>query len=609
MCGIVGAIAERNIVQFLLEGLRRLEYRGYDSAGIAVLNEYNHEIQRIREKGKVTHLINRLKKHPIEGRLGIAHTRWATHGEPSIVNAHPHCSNKQIALVHNGIIENHEILKKNLMQKGYQFESNTDTEIIAHLIHESLQTQKTLLNAIQSTLIQLKGAYALGIINSARPDQLYAVRSGSPLIIGLGKGENFIASDITAMMRETQQFIYLNEGDIACIKKDTVTIYDTHLNRVKRPIHTTTFNQTSIDKGKCRHYMQKEILDQPESFLNTLEGQIAGDTVTLHCFGKNVKDLFPRVKRILLIACGTSYHAALVGKYWIETFAKRPCMVEVASENRYRDQIIEPGTLLIALSQSGETADTLAAVKAAKTTKKFLATLSICNVHNSSLVRDTDSVFIIRAGIEIGVAATKTFTCQLLGLLLFALALGQDNHAPKQPALIQELLHLPTLTQEILQYDALIAQLAKHFQYKKHALFLGRQMLYPIAMEGALKLKEISYLHAESYPAGELKHGPLALIEKGMPVIVLMPSNCLFDKLYSNVKEVQARSGDLIILTDSDNIQAEKHITVVKMPRIHIALTPIIYTIPLQMLAYHVAALKGTDVDQPRNLAKSVTVE
>ena len=611
MCGIVGAIAERNIVPFLLTSLRRLEYRGYDSAGIAVLDQHNHAMQRARTKGKVTCLIDHLKKNPIDGHLGIAHTRWATHGEPSIVNAHPHCSNGQIALVHNGIIENHEVLKKSLIDAGYQFESNTDTEIIAHLIHQSLQKEKDLLHAIQSTIVKLKGAYALGIIDSARPDKLYAVRSGSPLIIGLGEGESFIASDITAMMSETQRFIYLKEGDIACIKKDSVAIYDTQLNHVDRQVHTTTLSQATIAKGKFRHYMQKEIFDQPESILNTLEGQIVGDTVTLHCFGKNINDIFPKVERILLIACGTSYHAALVGKYWIETFAKLPCAVEIASENRYRNQVIESGTLLIALSQSGETADTLAAVKAAKKTEKFLATLSICNVHNSSLVMETDLAFIIRAGIEIGVAATKTFTCQLIGLLLLALSLAQvkDKKHSNQHTLIKQLLHLPTLVKEMLQQDHAIIKLSNHFQYKPYVLFLGRQMLYPIAMEGALKLKEISYLHAESYPAGELKHGPLALIEKNMPVIVLMPSNCLFDKLYSNVKEVQARHGDLIILTDSDKITTDKHITLVKMPEVHVALTPIIYTLPLQMLAYHVAVLKGTDIDQPRNLAKSVTVE
>jgi glucosamine--fructose-6-phosphate aminotransferase (isomerizing) len=611
MCGIVGAVANRDIVQFLLTGLRRLEYRGYDSAGIAILDEQTRSIKRARTKGKVTKLVDHIKKHPLKGHLGIAHTRWATHGEPSIINAHPHCSNEQIALVHNGIIENHEALKEKLSNEGYQFESNTDTEIIAHLIHQCLQKEKDLLHAIQAATHQLKGAYALGVVDNTRPNELYAIRSGSPLVIGLGETENFIASDITAMMTVTQRFIYLKEGDIACITKDTVNIYDSQLNSVDRPLHITDFNQTSIDKGQFRHYMQKEIFDQPESILNTLEGQIIGDKVTMHYFGKDTCTIFPKIKRILMVACGTSYHAALVGKYWIETIAHLPCVVEIASENRYREQIIEPDTLLIALSQSGETADTLAALRQAKKTKKFLATLSICNAHNSSLARETDLTFITRAGIEIGVAATKTFTSQLIALLLFALSINQlkNENAPAPHKLIQELLHLPTLTKEILHLDKAIATLSNHFQYKKHVLFLGRQMLYPIAMEGALKLKEISYVHAESYPAGELKHGPLALIEKGMPVIVLMPSDDLFDKLYSNVKEVQARHGDLIIFTDSLKIKTDKNITVINMPTVHPLLTPIIYTIPLQMLAYHVAVLKGTDVDQPRNLAKSVTVE
>jgi glucosamine--fructose-6-phosphate aminotransferase (isomerizing) len=612
MCGIVGAVAQRNIVDFLLNGLNRLEYRGYDSAGIAVLEQKSHALQRLRTKGKVANLVSEIQKKPIKGQLGIAHTRWATHGEPSIINAHPHCSKEQIAVVHNGIIENHEVLKIRLMKAGYEFESNTDTEIIAHLIHECLQKEKDLLLAVQCAVHQLKGSYALGIIDNTHPHELYAVRSGSPLIIGLSQEEeNFIASDITPMAEYTNSFIYLEENDIACVKKNSVKIFDTHLKAVNRKIYQAAPSCVNISKGQFRHYMQKEIFEQPESLLNTLEGQITGCDITLHCFGKETTDVFPKVKRILMIACGTSYHAALVGKQWIESLAQLPCAVEISSENRYRDQVIEPDTLLIALSQSGETADTLAALKQAKKTGKFLSTLSICNVHNSSLVRETDLCFITRAGVEIGVAATKTFTCQLTALLLVSLSLSQARHIqhPDRALLIQHLLHLPALTRELLELNHSIKKLSNHLQHKRHMLFLGRQTLYPIAMEGALKLKEISYLNAQSYPAGELKHGPLALIEKDTPVIVLMPSNLLFQKLHSNVKEVQARYGDLIILTDSNQLPLDTRLKVIPMPYTHAMLTPIIYTIPLQMLAYHVAVLKGTDVDQPRNLAKSVTVE
>jgi len=604
MCGIVGAIAQRNVTNILLEGLKRLEYRGYDSAGIAVLENKIHSIKRLRAKGKVSNLEKALQDTPLPGFLGIAHTRWATHGEPSVINAHPHFSSEQIAIVHNGIIENHEELKAKLIKKGYHFESETDTEIIAHLIHQCLKQEKDLLKAIYCTVKELKGAYALGIINNQSPDELYAVRSGSPLVIGLGIDENFIGSDPIALLPVTQRFIYLEENDIACVKRDSVKIYDENLKAVKRKVHLTDLKIDVANKGEFRHYMQKEIYDQPESILDTLEGQIQHDKIADYCFGLKTAKIFPKIKRILIIACGTSYHAALVGRYWIESMASIPCTVEISSENRYREQIVEPGTLLVAISQSGETADTIAAFKQAKN-KGFLATLGICNVSGSSLARETDLLFITKAGIEIGVAATKTFTCQLIALLLLTLSLKQKiSHD-----FIQQFLHLPVLAKETLKLDAAIEKLSHEFRHKEHALFLGRSFLFPIASEGALKLKEISYVHAEAYPAGELKHGPLALVEKGMPVIVLAPQNVLFDKMESNIKEVQARDGDLMIFTDNEKYKECKHFKVIHMPKVPAVLTPIIYSIPMQILAYHVAVLKGTDVDQPRNLAKSVTVE
>jgi len=604
MCGIVGAIAQRNVTHILLEGLKRLEYRGYDSAGIAVFDNKDHSIHRLRTLGKVSHLEEALQKTPLPGFLGIAHTRWATHGEPSVNNAHPHFSHEQIAIVHNGIIENHEELKEKLIKQGYQFESETDTEIVAHLIHACLKEEKNLLNALHCVRQELKGAYALGIIDSQTPDALYAVRSGSPLVIGLGIDENFIGSDPIALLPVTQRFIYLEEGDIACVKKESISIYDQQFKSVDRKIHVSNLKLDAASKNGFRHYMQKEIYDQPEAILDTLEGQIQTDKISDYCFGWKASKIFPQVKRVLLVACGTSYHAALVGRYWIESIASIPCTVEIASENRYREQVIEPNTLFVALSQSGETADTLAAFRQAKN-KGFLAALGICNVAGSSLAREADLLFITKAGTEIGVAATKTFTCQLVALLLLTLSLKQKFSTE----LRQQILHLPTLAKETLKLDVAIEKLSYDFRHKEHALFLGRSFLFPIASEGALKLKEISYVHAEAYPAGELKHGPLALVENNMPVIVLAPQNVLFDKIESNIKEVQARSGDLMIFTDSEKYQDNPSFKVISMPKAPEILTPIIYSIPMQILAYHVAVLKGTDVDQPRNLAKSVTVE
>ena len=609
MCGIVGAIAQRHVANILLEGLNRLEYRGYDSAGIAILHPKTKKIQRIRVKGKVQALAERLRKKPLRGYTGIAHTRWATHGKPTEKNAHPHCSENDISIVHNGIIENHESLRQKLTKSSYVFETETDTEVIAHLIHYHSKNKQELLSAIQQAIQELRGAYALAIISTIKPEGLYVVRCGSPLVIGLGIGENFIASDVSALLPVTQQFIYLEEGDVAKIGIDTVSIYDQAGKLIERPSYTSKINYDTATKGKFCHFMQKEIFEQPQGVLDTISEHLINNTVTPQSLGHKAESIFRKIKRLQIVACGTSFHAALVGHYWLEALADIPCQVEIASENRYRKAVVEPNTLFIAMSQSGETADTLAALRQAKKLG-YAATLGICNVPTSSVAREADLVFLTRAGIEIGVAATKTFTTQLVSLLLLAALFHRGNNNNHE-IIINHLRNLPDLLQKTLDLDASIKKLSKRFVDKQHALFLGRGALFPIALEGALKLKEISYMHAEAYPAGELKHGPLALIEKGMPVIVVAPNDHLIEKLESNMQEVQARGGELYIFMDEQIPWESKmdNSSAIRMPTMADIIAPIAYTVPLQLLAYYVAVLKGADVDQPRNLAKSVTVE
>lgn len=609
MCGIVGAVAERHhVADILLQGLIRLEYRGYDSAGMAVLHPQTSKIQRVRVKGKVAALAEKLKKKHLQGHTGISHTRWATHGKPTENNAHPHCSANSIAVVHNGIIENHEALRQKISKLGYQLKTETDTEVIVHLIHHYSKKKKELLSAVERAVKELVGAYALGIISVNEPHTLYAVRRGSPLIIASGVGEQFIASDLAALLPVAQRFIYLEEGDIAKIGINSVAVYDEAGKSVKRTAHNTKINYEIITKGKFRHYMQKEIFEQPQVALDTIAEHLINNRINPQSFGHKAESIFKNIKRFQLVACGSSYHAALVGRYWLEALTDIPCQVEIASENRYRKGVVETNTLFIALSQSGETADTLAALRQAKKLG-YAATLGICNVPTSSIAREADLLFLTRAGIEIGVAATKTFTTQLVSLLLLAAILRRKDN--DHGIIIKHLKNLPTLLRKTLALDASIKQLSRGFIDKEHALFLGRGALFPIALEGALKLKEISYIHAEAYPAGELKHGPLALVDKGMPVIVVAPNDHLIAKLESNMQEVQARGGELFVFLDKKVRWQSKngYSLAIRMPTMPDVIAPIAYTIPLQLLAYHVAVLKGTDVDQPRNLAKSVTVE
>jgi glucosamine--fructose-6-phosphate aminotransferase (isomerizing) len=610
MCGIVGAIAQRDVAPILLESLKRLEYRGYDSAGMAVLHPDELTIQRIRTQGKVSQLALAMNTQPSSGFIGIAHTRWATHGKPSEANAHPHLSSNDIALVHNGIIENYANLREQLIALGYGFTSETDTEVAVHTLHKHL-IKHDLLHAAHETTKELQGAYALGIMSKRFPDQLIAVRRGSPLVIGLGANEFFIASDPMALLLVAQRFIYLEEGDIASVSRAGVEIYSQHLERVERQIHTIDLKQDTSDRGEYRHFMQKEIFEQPQAIADTLEGRITNDSLLEQSFGVNASELFDKIKRVHIVACGTSFHAGLVGQFWIESLAKIPCSVNIASEYRYRHTVVEADTLFVTLSQSGETADTLAALKKAKSLD-YLATLGICNVAESSLVRESALVFMTRAGVEIGVASTKAFTTQLISLLLLSIALGRRHGltTTDESTLIRALQMLPQTIEKALACDEEIKKLATHFADKEHALFLGRGVHYPIAMEGALKLKEISYIHAEAYPAGELKHGPLALVDKNMPVVAVAPKDELLEKLQSNLSEVQARGGELILFAEENaNLHTSSDSTVIYLPQVHPCLAPILYTIPLQLLAYHVAVIKGTDVDQPRNLAKSVTVE
>jgi len=609
MCGIIGAAAQRNVSKILLDCLKKLEYRGYDSAGIAVIDS-NSNIKRVRVKGKVDKLTPLISNKQLKGKTGIAHSRWATHGKPTVENAHPHISNN-IAIVHNGIIENHTELKKFLINTGYTFESSTDSETIAHLINYYITTKTSnIVEAVKLTIDKLDGAYALGIIDENNPDKIIAVKHGSPLTIGFGIEENFISSDPNAISNLAQNFIYLEDGDIAEVSSAEVKIYNKELKQISRKIDSIKLNVRSTTKGKYRHFMQKEIFEQPQAIANTISEKINEDHILLSSFGETATKIFPKIEKIHITACGTSYYAGLTAKYWFEEISNIPTIIDIASEYRYKKVIVEPNTLFITISQSGETADTLEALRKAKGLN-YLSTMSICNVPMSSLVRESEINIATRAGIEIGVASTKAFTTQLTALLISAIAISKAHNTIKnEKELISQLNSIPTLIKEILKLDDQITKIANLFADKDHAFFLGRGIHYPIALEGALKLKEISYLHAEGYPAGELKHGPLALIEPDMPVVVVAPNNDLLEKLISNIHEVLARGGKLIVFADSDvSMPNEQNLITIKMPIVSHNVAPIIHIVPLQLLAYHVAILKGTDIDQPRNLAKSVTVE
>ena len=609
MCGIVGAIAKHNVADTLIQGLRRLEYRGYDSAGIAVCE--NRSIERIRRSGKVDALALALVEHPLDGLVGIAHTRWATHGAPSENNAHPHMSVQRIAVVHNGIIENFQDLKNRQQSAGVQFESETDSEVIVHQIVYYLSQQQSLLNAVTNTCKDLQGTYALAVIDQENPDQIIAARNGSPLIIGVSDDMNLITSDVNAVLKHTQNFMYLENGDIADIDAQEVAIYDKSGARVERAIQQCQQSAAATDKGDYAHYMLKEIHEQPRAITDTLEGRIFNGQVLDGILGPLAKPILDKVKTIQIIACGTSYHAGCVAKHWFEELAGVPCQVEVASEFRYRKHIVQAGTLFITISQSGETADSLAALLQAQT-EQYVGSLVICNVPESSLVRESDLVLMTHAGPEIGVASTKAFTTQLVALMLLVILIGKRHQlsAHKQKELVAQLTNLPARVSKVFESDTAILALAHRYQDKQHALFLGRGSHYPIAMEGALKLKEISYVHAEAYAAGELKHGPIALIDEHMPVITVAPNNELLAKLKSNIQEVHARGGELHVFADINcDFKDDKTMQLIEIDAPENAVAPIIFNIPLQLLAYHVAVLKGTDVDQPRNLAKSVTVE
>jgi glucosamine--fructose-6-phosphate aminotransferase (isomerizing) len=610
MCGIVGAVAERNIVPILIEGLRRLEYRGYDSAGVAVVTNGN-ELGMCRTVGKVADLDAKLVQTPLTGRLGVAHTRWATHGGVTEANAHPHLSGNRVAVIHNGIIENYEPIKAELIDKGYAFTSETDTEVAAHLVHDYLKQGYGLVEAVQLAVRRFVGAYALLVVDSHDPDRIVVSRVASPLVIGLGRGENFVASGVPALLPVTQRFIYLEQGDLAEITRGGVNVFDAEGQAVERPVHETQWTAESAEKGPYKHFMLKEIFDQPSALADTLYGRLANKRVLPESLGARAAELLPRVESLHVVACGTSYHAGAVGKYWIEALAGVPCQVEIASEYRYRSVVVPKGTLFVTLSQSGETADTLEALRKAKQAG-YIGTLTICNSAHSSMVRESDLVMMTQAGPEIGVASTKAFTTQLLSMLIVALMLARHRGMTdaREHELAGHLYHAAVAVEQALSMNDTLRELAKDFADKHHALFLGRGPMWPIAMEGALKLKEISYIHAEAYAAGELKHGPLALIDEEMPVIVVAPNNELLDKLKSNMQVVRARGGRLYVFADRETrIETEPGVAVIPMPHSDRLIAPIVYTVPLQLLAYHVAVLKGTNVDQPRNLAKSVTVE
>ena len=610
MCGIVGAVSERNVTPILMEGLRRLEYRGYDSAGIAIFEDNN--IKRLRRAGKVQELQNALDKNPLIGTLGISHTRWATHGVPTENNAHPHLSEQDIALVHNGIIENHEALKKELLDQGYKFESDTDTEVIVHRIHFHLASSNDLFAAVNLTVRELEGAYALAVISKDEPQKMIVARSGCPVVIGLGINENYVASDVAALLPVTNNFMFLEEDDTAIIEQDKVAVFDGEGHEVTRKVTESKLSSEATERGEFKHFMLKEIYEQSSAVGNTLNQRIADGQVLENAFGPNTSIALDQVEAVHIVACGTSYHAGLVARYWIEDMCRVPCTVEIASEYRYRNPVVPNNTLFVTISQSGETADTLAALRLAKK-EKYISTLVICNVPESSMVRESDMVLITNAGPEIGVASTKAFTTQLAALSLLTIVIGRRHGLTKEQEkeLVGQLLELPELINQVLALDSNIEILAQHFADKNHALFLGRGIQNAVAMEGALKLKEISYIHAEAYAAGELKHGPLALVDENMPIVAIAPDDKLLEKLKSNLQEVRARGGELYVFADPRVQFADKigtHTTM--MPAaIKDFQAPILYTIPLQLLSYHVAVLKGTDVDQPRNLAKSVTVE
>ncbi|MBI1449287.1 glutamine--fructose-6-phosphate transaminase (isomerizing) [Acinetobacter sp. AC1-2] len=612
MCGIVGGVAERCVTEILIEGLKRLEYRGYDSAGVALLN--NQQILRERRVGKVINLADAVAEHQLTGAIGIAHTRWATHGKPTENNAHPHMSGK-VAVVHNGIIENYQELKDDLQALGYVFTSQTDTEVVAHLVAEALKSTDSLLDAVETVVPQLKGAYALGIIHSDYPDELITVREGSPLVIGVGIGENFISSDQLALLPVTNRFMYLEEGDIARLTRTSIEVF-ANGERVERPVRELDATVSSASKGEYKHYMLKEIYEQPEAIKQTISQALDGNSLR-DDFLKNAEADFNKIQSVQIIACGTSYHSGMIAKYWFEQLIGVPCQVEIASEFRYRTPVIVENTLYICISQSGETADTLAALretqKRAKANNIDIQTLTICNVATSSMVRETDHHLLTLAGPEIGVASTKAFTTQLAALMLLILKIGQVKQRIS-PAILEEitreLWHSPKVILDTLKHDPEILRLSELFVEKNHCLFLGRGTNYPIALEGALKLKEISYIHAEGYAAGELKHGPLALVDNEMPIVILAPHDEMLDKLKSNMEEVQARGGELFVFADENSgINEKDRQHVVHIPAVNEWLAPIVYSVPVQLLSYHVAVLRGTDVDQPRNLAKSVTVE
>lgn len=609
MCGIVGATAERRVAEILLEGLRRLEYRGYDSAGMALLN--NQGLTKVRRVGKVKELADAVEREGANGHVGIAHTRWATHGGVTEANAHPHVSNGELAVVHNGIIENHEALREKLQGLGYQFDSQTDTEVIAHLVHHELKSAPTLLAAVQKAVNQLEGAYGTVIMDQREPGQLVVARSGSPLVIGLGIGENFVASDQLALLPVTRQFIYLEEGDVAAVSREQVAIFDKDGNAVEREQITSDMQYDAGGKGEYRHFMLKEIHEQPFAVRNTLEGRVLDGKIAVDAFGDNADEIFKGIEHVQIIACGTSYHAGMVARYWLEEYAGVSCNVEIASEFRYRKSHVFPNSLLVTISQSGETADTLAALRLAKEIG-YKASLTVCNVDSSSMVRESDLAFLTRAGAEIGVASTKAFTTQLAGLLMLTAAVGRYHgmSSETEARIAKALSSLPTKLEECMSITHDIEKLATEFADKEHSLFLGRGDQYPIAMEGALKLKEISYIHAEAYASGELKHGPLALIDADMPVIVVAPNNELLEKLKSNVEEVRTRGGIMYVFADRDaRFKSDDSMRVINLAHVDELIAPIIFTLPLQLLSYYVAIIKGTDVDQPRNLAKSVTVE
>ncbi|MCK6369997.1 MAG: glutamine--fructose-6-phosphate transaminase (isomerizing) [Gammaproteobacteria bacterium] len=610
MCGIVGAVSERNVVPILMEGLRRLEYRGYDSAGLAVL--WNGAMRRQRRLGKVAELQAAIDADPFEASVGIAHTRWATHGAPAEKNAHPHISRDGLALVHNGIIENHERLRSELEQLGYVFSSDTDTECIAHRIHHHLKTHRGLFDAVRATVAELEGAFALAVMSQANPDVIVLARRGCPVVVGLGVAENFVASDVSALLPVTRRFVFLEEGDVAEITRSGVHVLDRDGRKVARPVKESELSADAAEKGQYPHYMLKEIHEQPRAVAQTLEERVANGRLLEAAFGPDATEVFRRTRAVHIVACGTSYHAGAVARYLIEQICRIPCYVEIASEFRYRNPVVTPNTLFVSISQSGETADTLAALRLAKQ-EGFLSSLAICNVPESSLVRESDLVMLTRAGPEIGVASTKAFTTQIAALTMLVVALARHHgaDAERERGLVTRLIEIPGLIEKTLVLDEDMQKLAERFADKHHALFLGRGILHPIAMEGALKLKEISYIHAEAYPAGELKHGPLALVDADMPVITVAPNNDLLEKLKSNLMEVRARGGELFVFADPDSgFESSEGVTVIRMPK-HVTYlqAPAVYTVPLQLLAYHVAIIRGTDVDQPRNLAKSVTVE